>query len=928
MSGFLTLYVMSMGLPVVQAAMPLTPHPISSFQFVGHIEGISEYRLPNDLQVLLMPEHSKPTITVNMVYRVGSVHENYGESGMAHLLEHLLFKGTASTPDVWAQFNQRGFKANGSTSFDRTNYFAHFHADPKSDNLAWYLLWLADVMRNSQITQANLASEMPIVRNEMERGENNPNQALHQQVRSAMYQWHHYGQSPIGTRSDIEHVNVNHLSHFYTRYYQPDNATLVITGDFDPDQTLTWIDKAFGHIAKPQRQLPEMHTQEPVQEGPREVLVHRVEGASIVQVAYHIPAAGHTDFVAMKMLAALLGDEPSGPLHVSLVKAGLAAQVDAFVEQLAQPGVLWLETQLAPGQDVYAARNKLLEVIHRIQTGVSPLTDTEFNRVRTQWLNAWDRGFTDPHWIGLHLSQAIACGDWRLFFAWKQRIEKLKLADIQRVASQYLRSDNQTVGIYIPTTSPQRASVMPLLNPASTAMQLNQEIAWSSTHERPGEKTDSKAWDPSPQKLEAHTERGQLPSGLKWAVLNKATRGDRVHARLTLHRGRLDNLQGQHTIALAAAYLTDKGAINQTRQQIQDEWERLQAEVSIGLEGANLVIDMHMPQHTLPVVMQRLAYILRHPQITSADLAEWRTTLLHDLQTEKGDPSAWVSRTMGRHNNPYPIHDWRYVQRIEEAIHAVQNVTVADVIHFNQRFNSAGEGHFVAVGPVSATSVASWLQTNWSDWTVPELGPQSYARIPSPWVSVPTQNWHQLTPDRANAQVLMATHLAISDEHPDFPALLMVNQLLGQTPSSRLWQRLRTQEKLSYYAHSHLRIHTQDNHAIWTISAIFPPNRQASVEAALNEEFRNLLTHGFTQNELDTGKQGLLATRRLTRSQDAVLTQQLAAQLDLGRTFEYGQKIDDTISTLTLDALNTTLRHYLRPSDWSRAWAGDFKKAP
>ena len=143
---------------------------------VSEVEGIRELRLANGLQVLLAPDDSKPTTTVNLTYRVGSRHESYGETGMAHLLEHLLFKGSPRHPTVWAEFTKRGLNANGSTWLDRTNYFASFSANDA--NLAWYLDWLGDSMTKSFIAKKDLDSEMTVVRNEMERGENDPGRVL------------------------------------------------------------------------------------------------------------------------------------------------------------------------------------------------------------------------------------------------------------------------------------------------------------------------------------------------------------------------------------------------------------------------------------------------------------------------------------------------------------------------------------------------------------------------------------------------------------------------------------------------------------------------------------------------------------------------------------------------------------------------------
>ena len=235
------------------------------------VEGITEYKLANGLRVLLAPDDSKPVTTVNVTYQVGSRMERYGETGMAHLLEHLMFKGTPTEPGktIVGELSKRGMRFNGSTYFDRTNYFETFTSG--DDNLDWALKMEADRMVHSNIARADLDSEMTVVRNEMEAGENNPYGILQQKMTAAAFQWHNYGKSPIGARTDVENVNIAHLQAFYRTYYQPDNAVLIVTGKFDPAGVLTQISRYFGAIPKPARVLEPTWTVEPVQDGPRTV---------------------------------------------------------------------------------------------------------------------------------------------------------------------------------------------------------------------------------------------------------------------------------------------------------------------------------------------------------------------------------------------------------------------------------------------------------------------------------------------------------------------------------------------------------------------------------------------------------------------------------------------------------------------------------
>ncbi|MEO5733616.1 MAG: pitrilysin family protein, partial [Rubrivivax sp.] len=430
-----------------------TPPSRGRLKPVASVEGITEYRLANGLQVLLVPDASKPTTTVNMTYHVGSRMENYGETGMAHLLEHLLFKGTPKHPTVWSEFTKRGFRANGSTWYDRTNYFASFATNP--ENLRWYLQWQADAMVNSFIARKDLDTEMTVVRNEFELGENNPGRVLLSKTVAAMFQWHNYGKSTIGARTDIENVDIPRLQAFYRRYYQPDNATLIVSGRFDTAQVLSWVDGYFGGIPKPTRTLARTYTLDPPQDGERTVEVRRVGGTPSIYMGYHVPAGSDPDFAAVEMVASVLGDTPGGRLHKQLVEKQLVAQAFAFTYDLAEPGVLLLGASLAPEQDLQKARIAMANAVQSLRT--EPITIEELERGRIQWLNGWDQNFTNPEAVGVALSEAIALGDWRLYFLQRDRVRAVKLADVQRVADTWLLPSNRTVGLYEPTAEPQRA---------------------------------------------------------------------------------------------------------------------------------------------------------------------------------------------------------------------------------------------------------------------------------------------------------------------------------------------------------------------------------------------------------------------------------------------------------------------------------------
>src|SRR5256714_4242704 len=268
---------------------------------VVSIEGVTEYRLANGLKVLTIPDPGIDTVTVHMAYLVGSRHEGYGEKGMAHLLEHLLFKGAKGHPDIKGELSRRGARWNGTTSSDRTTYFETLAAT--NESLDWALGMEADRMVNSFVSKKDLDSEMTLVRNEFEVGENNPGGVLFQRMQQLAFPWHNYGNPIIGQRYDIERVPIDRLQAVYRTWYQPDNAVLIIAGRFEEPQAMALAAKHFGAVPKPARKMPLLYTQEPTQDGERNVVLRRVGENKIVSTLYRVPAGSHPEYPAIDVLA-------------------------------------------------------------------------------------------------------------------------------------------------------------------------------------------------------------------------------------------------------------------------------------------------------------------------------------------------------------------------------------------------------------------------------------------------------------------------------------------------------------------------------------------------------------------------------------------------------------------------------------------------
>ncbi len=881
-------------------ALPATPVKVAS------VEGIDEYRLGNGLQVLLIPDDSKATTTVNLTYRVGSRHENYGETGMAHLLEHMLFKGSTKHPRVWAEFEKRGLAANGTTSFDRTNYTASFSSN--DDNLRWYLGWQADAMVNSFIARKDLDTEMTVVRNEMEMGENSADRILFEKTLATMYQWHNYGKNIIGARADVENVDIPRLRAFYQLYYQPDNATLIVAGRFPVAKTLQWIATAFGPLKRPTRRLPSAYTLDAVQDGERSVTLRRSGGVASLQAAYHVPAAAHPDFAAVELLVYIFGDTPSGRLHKRLTEKQLVADTYAFVEGLADPGFAMFGAPLAPGQDVEPARAAMLETLESVAR--EPLSAQELERARTKWLKGWEQAFTNPETVGVALSESIAQGDWRLFFLIRDRIREAKLADVQRVAEQHLRMSNRTLGMYLPTDQPLRAPAPTKADVAAALRGFKAQAAAAKVE----------SFDATPANIDARTRRFEVDS-VKAALLAKGTRGAAVHAVLTLHLGDEKTLAGQVEVASAVGALLDKGSKALTRQQVQDRLDALKTELRVQSQPGRVSLHLQSRREHLAEAVLLASELLRHATFPAEALDEWKRQTLASIEQQRKEPESVAESAIALHANAYPRGDVRHARSFDEWVDDVNRVSIEQVRAFHARFFGAGNAVFAAVGEIEDAALRQALNTGLAGWK----SNVEFRRIEVPATPVKPQRFVLSTPDKQNATLLARLTLPVNDSAADYPALSMANFLLGGGGNSRLWKRIRERDGLSYDVRTQIHWSNFEANSVWLASAIFAPQNQAKVEAAFREEIARALRDGFTAQELAEGQRGLLSFRRLSRAQDGALAAGIANNVYLGRSFAQAGRVDTALAALTLAQVNAALRKYIRPQDWVLALAGDFK---
>ena len=871
------------------------------------VEGITEYRLANGLTVLLFPDASKPKTTVNVTYRVGSAHENYGETGMAHLLEHLVFKGTPSRGNIMTELGRRGMDYNGTTSWDRTNYFESFTAS--DENLDWALAMEADRMVNSFIRKSDLDTEMTVVRNEFENGENNPQLVLFGKMLSTAYMWHNYGKLQIGARSDIENVDIGRLQAFYRLYYQPDNAVVTVAGKFDPERALALIAKYFGPIPKPARALPRIWTEEPVQDGERTATLRRVGNSKFLGMMFHTVRGAHPDAVAVDVLGDVLTLAPSGRLYKALVETKKATAVQSWNIAGVDPGTLTLFAQIPDGEDIGPAREAMLATIADLAK--NPVTEAEVARVRQKAAKHFDDTMANPQAFGVAISEAIALGDWRLFFLERDRYRNVKPADVQRVAQDYLKRSNLTIGEFVPDPKPDRAPAAAAVDVAALVKDYKGDAAVAA----------GETFDPTPANLDARAQRFTLGNGMKVALLPKKTRGESVSFNLTLRFGDEKSVQGKAATGALTGGMLSRGTAKRSRQEIEDGFDKLRAKVGVSGSQTGASASGQTYRAQLPDVLRLTAEVLREPSFPGSELEQLKRQRATRFEASRSEPQDIATRALARHANPYPPGDPRYAPTVDESIATNNAVTLDDVKRFHAQFYGASSAELAIVGDFDADATRALVTELFGAWK----SPAAYARVPDPFRANVPAALKLAVPDKANAFLIGVTRMPVDDMSPDYPALLVANFILGDSASARVPERLRQKDGLSYAAGTFFQPSSLDVNSAIGAYAIFAPENLERVRSGLAEELDGAVRNGFTDAEVKAAKDGIMQERRLGRTEDGRIAGALANQLYLNRTFATSGAIDTAIEKLTPQDVNAALRKYVKPGDFAFAFAGSFK---
>lgn len=881
-------------------------------KFITNIEGIKEYSLKNGMQILLILDQSQSNTLVNIVYKVGSKDEGYGEKGMAHLLEHMLFKSTKNIGDIKKQISDKGGAANGTTSYDRTNYYEIFPSN--EENLKWSLQMEADRMINATILQSDLDKEFSVVRNEFESGENDPDGVLMESVFSSAYMWHNYGNSPIGSKEDIERVKAVTLRKFYEKYYQPDNTTLIIAGKFDEKNALKYISEYFSKIPKPDRELGGTYTVEPAQNGEKYIEIRRNNENQIISAGYHTAAYADKDYAALEILSEILIADPSGYLYKNLVNTHKVAFIRVYFPEVRDPGLMYFIFGTPKDKNLDETTKFVKEELDKI--GTINYNEEDLKRAKTKVMKSIEILKNNTINLGIVLTEKIGAGNYKLGFLYRDNIEKLTLADVKKVAEKYFRANNRTVGVFRP--SPNEVRVLPL------EIKDNQITALTENYKGKTLEKEPAPFEASIANLKKNLTEGKLSNGMKYALINKELKGEKIQGTFELMIGNEKDLQGKSTISIMTASLLKTGTKTRTKEQIQDQLDQMKSNINFGVYNQSFFITISTYKQYYPKVMEILHDVLTNSTFPESELIKSVAAFNIWHESQLRDPEAIAKNELSRISSPYPKTSIFYTPTLQEQIDNYKNVTRDQIVDFYKNILGANNGVGTLIGNIDSKIAVAELEKVFG-----KLNSKSkFVEVKPTYFDTKKEDKKIITPDKENAVALGTISFKMKRDHPDYPALTLANEILGSGGfiSARIPMRLREKEGISYGAGSYIDVPVNNDVSYWGYYAILNPTKLEAVKNALKEEITKALKDGFTQAELDANKKSYANKRTTMLGFDNTLINLVNTQLRFGIPLDNFDEQNTKIQALKLEEVNNVLKKYISLDKLTSVYAGDFNK--
>ncbi|MBZ5589521.1 MAG: insulinase family protein [Acidobacteriia bacterium] len=809
------------------------------FKVLAQERGVEELRLAsNGLRVLLLPDPSVPVAAACVVYHVGSRNEAVGHTGSTHLLEHLMFKGSrkfnpGEGRPIARVLERVGAHFNATTWFDRTNYFETL--PPEHLELALELE--ADRMRAALLRPEDLATEMTVVRNEFERGENEPFDVLLKESFATAFREHPYHHPTIGWRSDIEATTIDRLRAFYDTFYYPDNASLVLVGTFDRGAALDLVARHFGPLPRAPRPLPPVVTREPKQEGERRFVVRRAGEVGWVAASWRAPEAAHDATHALAVLADGLGGGVTSRLYQKLVETGLCLDVQAISWQLRDPGLFQVFATLNPptkhAKVEGIIRRELAAVVRR---GLSK-AELERAKAQVEAQTAYHRD--SPAQVAAAVTEAISSADWRFYLDYPDRIRKVSREDVVRVAGETFVEDSVSVGYFVPKNGQGSPGAIPRPGPRA--------LAPRPCHYR--------------SDLAARVEQVGLPGGGRLLLLPRHT-NTTVHLQGSLLAGHGLVEVGAWSAASLCPDMLERGTEAHGRLELARIIEDRGIELDVSGDGFS-PLEVHcsgrcLSRH-LPLVLELLVEMLQRPAFPTEELEKLRVLRLGELAQAQEDTFHRAFEAFSRLLFP-PGHP-HYRRPLDERRTGLERVTREDLIAVHGRLYGPASLRLALVGDFEPTVVAESLQrllgcTKGESGSIPPVPRRTAADVEPAEV-------RETMPDKPNLDVVLGHPGGLRRHDDDFLAAALGNAVLGQsTLSSRLGMRLRDREGLTYGVISRF-FGASLLDGPWAVTYSVAPANFSRAKTAVHEEIARFVAEGPTERELDDERAAMAGSYRV-----------------------------------------------------------------
>ena len=865
--------------------------------------GFSSYVLPNGFKIILLPFASAANARVELVVKTGSKLEGYGETGMAHLLEHMLFKSAGQRADLKSELTALGANWNGTTSVDRTNYFETLAAEPAKVDAAIRIE--ADRFIRASFTKEHLASEMSVVRNELERGDSDPGSLVMRALQRQSYFWHGYSRPTIGARSDIEDAPFSALQAFHRKHYRPDNAALIVSGNFDAQRVLALASRLFVEARNPPSPKIASWTREETRATTNRSEIVLPAGKTIVASAWKLPGLGERQTYALDLGVAAICDEDWGSLRKDLVlERKVAVSVSCGTQIHRDYGLLIATASAGPQADAEALSQALREHVEAAAT--KGVTAPQLERARLAELNAYERIENSHEQLASLISQAEVAGDWRLYFWQRDMVRAVDLAEVNDALRRWAVSVNRSDVLLRHADGVAAPQLPTKLAPDVAALVAGKD--W------PAIATNADALPDSANALARATTTISLDGQrARAALISRRTQGDRAWLALANDYGNEASLSGRSTVCGFADQLLAYGGAGLDRDQLAAKLDALQARWSLGLSG----IAIEAPRRNIDATLDLLLGVWAAPALPEGEFNRLKAAAIARLEASLKDPAQVAANLASLRFDNYPPGHPLQPRSLDQLLAEARAATFQEASACVADFAGLAQVRLALVGAFSPADVqAIWQRVD----RLPraKIAYQRIRDLPAP-ASVDTAAILVAMPEKPNALVAGSTLLAITDHDDDFPALRIAVKVLGGDADSRIWTRLREREGLAYGAGASLSGNSFEPRSRLALQASAASDKADAALAGLQQELARALKDGFTPAEVERAKRAWLQERKTSLRDERSYTASLAQGLYSGRDYAWLARYDAAIARVDAAQATRALRKYLAdaPLVWS-----------